>query len=60
MGCGPKASSPSPSCPIQFILTVPLLQVQELLQLAAEQTYREVMTTEGGAELAPWDLMISG
>jgi hypothetical protein len=39
---------------------IPLLQAQELLQLAAEQTRREVMTTEGGAELTPWDLMISG
>ena len=39
---------------------VPLLQAQELLQLAAEQIRREVMTMEGGAELAPWDLMISG
>jgi hypothetical protein len=39
---------------------IPLLQAQELLHLAAEQTRREVMTTEGGAKLTPWDLMISG
>jgi hypothetical protein len=39
---------------------VPLLQVKELLQLATEQTHREMMTTEGSAVLTPWNLMISG
>jgi hypothetical protein len=39
---------------------VPLLQAQELLQLAVEQTHQEVMTTEGSTKLALWDLMISG
>jgi hypothetical protein len=39
---------------------VPLLQVQKLLQLMAEQSRREVMTMEGGTELTPWDLMVSG
>jgi hypothetical protein len=34
---------------------VKLLQLQELLQLATEQTHREMMTTEGGAELDPWN-----
>jgi hypothetical protein len=34
---------------------VPLLQVKELLQLVAEQTHRGIMTTEGSAELTPWN-----
>ena len=38
---------------------VPLLQAQEL-QLAAEQTRREVMTMEGSAKLGPWNLMVGG
>jgi hypothetical protein len=39
---------------------VPLLQVQQLLQLVAEQSHREMMTMEGSAELTPCNLMISG
>jgi hypothetical protein len=37
---------------------VPLLQVEELCQLAAHVTCRNAMTTEGGVELTPQDLMI--
>jgi hypothetical protein len=39
---------------------VPFLQVQQLLQLVAEQSHLEMMTMEGGAELTPCNLMISG
>jgi hypothetical protein len=37
---------------------VPLLQVEELSQLAAHEARRYVLTTEGGVELAPWNLVI--
>jgi hypothetical protein len=38
---------------------VPLLKIQEHLQLAVEQTHRQVVSMEGSAELAPWDVVIS-
>jgi hypothetical protein len=37
---------------------VPLLKVMKLLQLAAEQTHRKMMSTEGYAEFIPCNLMI--
>jgi hypothetical protein len=38
---------------------VPLLKVQEFLQLDVEQTRREVMCVESSTELIPWKIMIS-
>jgi hypothetical protein len=38
---------------------VPLLQVEELLQLVVHEALRYVMATEGGVELAPQDLVIT-
>jgi hypothetical protein len=37
---------------------VPLLKVQELLQLATEQTRRYVMCTECSTEFFPWNMVI--
>jgi hypothetical protein len=37
---------------------VPMLKVQELLQLTAEQTRRQVMCTKGSTEFTPWDMVI--
>jgi hypothetical protein len=36
---------------------VPLLEIQEFLQLVVEQT-RKQMTTKGGAEFVSWNMMI--
>jgi hypothetical protein len=37
---------------------VPLLKVEDLLQLAAEQTRRKVMCMEGSTEFIPWNMVI--
>jgi hypothetical protein len=37
---------------------VPTLKVQELLQLATEQTRRWVMCMEGHTEFIPWNMVI--
>jgi hypothetical protein len=38
---------------------VPLLKVQELLQLGVEQTRRLVMCAEGSTKLTTWNMVIS-
>jgi hypothetical protein len=38
---------------------VPLLKVPKLLQLAVEQAHMYMMSTEGGMELIPWNMMIN-
>jgi hypothetical protein len=46
------------SCVVEYTL-IPLLKVQEFLQLGAEQTRRKVMCVERSTELIPWDMVIS-
>jgi hypothetical protein len=38
---------------------VPMLKVQEFLQLDAEQNRRSVMCAESSTELIPWNMVIS-
>jgi hypothetical protein len=38
---------------------IPLLEIQKFLQLIVEQTHRQVVSAEGSAELAQWDVVIS-
>jgi hypothetical protein len=44
-------------CVVEYTM-VPLLQAQELLQLAVEQTHRLVMCTKGSMEFTPWNMVI--